>query len=565
MKCTLQELTNHHYDILVIGGGIYGACVARDAALRGLSVALVEKDDFGAATSANSLKIIHGGLRYLQDGNLKIVRSMTKERASWLRIAPHLVHPLPFLIPTYRRFSRSKMALRAALALNDRIGFNLNRHGNPQTHLPNGRILSRASTLDEMHWIDSEATGGAMWYDAQIYSSERLLISIILSAVEAGATAANYVKVNGFLMDGRVISGVNAEHMVNGHRLNIRAKLVVNCSGAWSDQVLGLLENRTPVPTFPLSAAINLVIPKLPLDCAIGFPSVQPGADEPGQNKQQTRMLFITPWQEYAIVGTWHIHFDGRPQEFQVTDEMVQSYIDEVNAAYPVINLKREDVCCVHSGFLPLDERRAVDNDVKLLRESRIHDHARTDEVDNLITATGVKYTTARQEAQQIVDLAMRKLERHPVGCRTDVTPVNGGKIAHFNDYLAKALPLRPAGISEQSMTHLVHSYGSNHATVLDIAAQEPDWAKTVTAESPVLKAEIIHAVRQEMAQSLADVVYRRTPLGAIKPLDRDSLRTCASLMAAELGWDQVKREKEIAAASTEFIRSTSMSDRGTP
>ncbi|UCC53997.1 MAG: FAD-dependent oxidoreductase, partial [Anaerolineaceae bacterium] len=166
MKRSLQELSNRDYDVLVIGGGIYGACTAWDATLRGLSVALVEKSDFGAATSANSLKIIHGGLRYLQDGNLKLVRSMTKERATWLRIAPHLVHPLPFLMPTYRHFSRSKLALGAALAINDSIGFDRNRHVDPQHRLPNGRTLSRAAALDKMHWIDPEATGGAMWYDA---------------------------------------------------------------------------------------------------------------------------------------------------------------------------------------------------------------------------------------------------------------------------------------------------------------------------------------------------------------------------------------------------------------
>jgi glycerol-3-phosphate dehydrogenase len=565
MKRSPQKLNNRDYDVLVIGGGIYGACTAWDATLRGLSVALVEKSDFGAATSANSLKIIHGGLRYLQDGNLKLVRSMTKERATWLRIAPHLVHPLPFLMPTYRYFSRSKLALGAALAINDSIGFDRNRHVDPQHQLPNGRTLSRAAALDKMHWIDPEATGGAMWYDAQIYDSERLLISIISAAVEAGAIAANYVRVNGFLMDGRVISGVSAEDMVDGHRFDIRAKLVINCSGVWSDQVLGLLENRSPAPTFPLSAAINLLIRKLPLDCAIGITSNHPYMNGTGKNNKQTRMLFITPWQEYAIAGTWHTHFDGRPQEFHVTEEMIHSCIDELNAAYPVAGLRREDVYRVHCGFLPLDERGPVDGEVKLLRETQIHDHTRTDGVDNLITVTGVKYTTARQGAQRAVDLAMRKLERFQVGCQTNVTPVSGGEITSFNDYLAKTIPVRPLGISEQSMTHLVHSYGSNHTAVLDIALQKPDWAATISAQSPILKAEIIHAVRQEMAQTLNDVVYRRTPLGMAEQPDNQSLRTCASLMAAELGWDQAKREKEIAAATTEFIRDISLASYGAP
>lgn len=562
MKRNLQEIIDQTYDILIIGGGIYGACVAWDAALRGLSVALVEKSDFGAATSANSLKIIHGGLRYLQDGNLKLVRSMTKERATWLRIAPHLVHPLPFLMPTYRSFSRSKLALRVALALNDGLGFDRNYLQDPQKYLPNGRIMSRASTLKEMGWIDPEVTGGALWYDAQIYSSERLLISIVKSAAEAGATVANYAQVKGFQMDGRVISEVSAEDMLTGQSLDIRARLVVNCSGAWTDQVLGLLENRSPASTFPLSVAINLVIRKLPIDCAIGFPSYPREASNSSQSKQHTRTLFITPWQDYAIVGTWHIHFDGLPQEFQVTEEMVRSFINEVNAAYPVINLNREDVYHVHSGFLPLDERSPLDGEVKLLRRSQIHEHAQTDGVDNLITVIGVKYTTARQVAQKVVNLALRKLDRSPLPCRTAESPVHGGEITEFNNFLNQALQFRPAGISEKSMTHLVHSYGSDYSSILDYTEEKLDWAKTVTENSPVLKAEIIQAVRQEMAQTLADVAYRRTPLGTVEPLDNQSLRMCALLMAAELGWDQAKCEQEIAAVSTPFPASTILAGR---
>jgi glycerol-3-phosphate dehydrogenase len=549
MKRILQKLTDNYYDILIIGGGIYGACVAWDAAQRGLSVALVEKNDFGAATSANSLKIIHGGLRYLQDGNLNLVRSMIKERAVWMHIAPHQVHPLPFLMPTYRSFSRSKLVLRTALALSDALGFDRNRHSDPQKNLPNGRILSRTTTHYKLGWIDPNATGGALWYDAQIYNSERLLISIVLSAAHAGAVVANYVQVKGFLEDGGVVSGVSAEDQLTGQSLEIRARLVVNCSGAWADQML----------TFPLSAAINLVIKRLPLDSAIGVPSNFRRTSKTGQGKEHSRMLFITPWQDYAIVGTWHINFDGRPQDFQVSEEMIQSFIDEVNAAYPVINLKREEVYRVHSGFLPLDEWSPLDGEVKLLRKSQIHDHARTDKVDNLITVTGVKYTTARQVAEQVVNLVLHKLDRPLVRCQTAESPVHGGEITHFDDFLNQALSFRPAGISEQSMTHLVYSYGSSYSSILDYIAEEPSWAETITAESPVLKAEVIHAVRREMAHTLADVTFQRTPLAAVEPLDYQSLQMCALLMAVELGWDQAKREQEIAAVNTSFATSISL------
>jgi glycerol-3-phosphate dehydrogenase len=552
MKRWVQKFRDQEFDVLIIGGGIYGACVAWDAALRGLSVALVEKDDFGAGTSANSLKIMHGGLRYLQDANLKLVRAMIKERAAWMRIAPHLVHPLPFIMPTFGYFTRSKLALRTALALNDGFGFDRNLNMDKQKKLPNGRILSKSSTLEKMRWIDPQATGGAMWHDAQVYNSERLLIGIVRSAAMAGATVANYVKVNGFQMDGQSISTVNAEDKVNGQRLDIRSKIVINCSGAWAAQVLGLLGTYADILTLPISAAINLVIRKLPLDCAIGFPSKQQVANEHNQNKKP-RILFIVPWQDYAIAGTWHTHFDGLPQNFQVSEELIQSYIDELNASYPIIDLKRQDIYRVNSGFLPLDERGPRRGEVKLLRESQVHDHVEADGVNNLITVTGVKYTTARKTAQETVDLILKKLNRPPIKCQTDTTAVKGGDIAHFDDYLEQVVSFRPAEISEQTMTHLVYSYGTDYSAILDITTENPNWINKIAENSPVLKAEIIYAARHEMAQTLADSVYRRTPLGIVENLSKRSMHSCAKLMAVEKGWDQDKLAKEVIAARAQF------------
>jgi glycerol-3-phosphate dehydrogenase len=555
MKRNLNKLSNSLYDLLVIGGGIYGACVAWDATLRGLSVALVDKGDFGAATSANSMKIIHGGLRYLQDGKLKLVRSMTQERTTWMRIAPHLVHPLPFIMPTYDDFSRSKLGLRAALMLNDSLGFDRNRHQDPQKYLPNGRILSRESTIDKMGWLDPKATGGAMWYDAQIHSSERLLISIILAAAQAGATVANYMQVTDFLERERVVSGVGAMDTITGQAINIRADVVVNCGGAWIDQVLELFGAHPITPIYPLSYAINLVIRKLPLNCAIGFPAQRDWARNSAGNTRRRPTLFVTPWQNFSIVGTWHDQFDSKPQDFRITEKMIQLFIDEVNTSYPIINLKRDDVYHIHSGFLPIDENHRQTEDIKLLRNSRVHDHARSDGIENLISIVGVKYTAARQVAQKAVDLVLHKLGRPFVNSRTAAVPVYGGEIDRFDKFLAQAVAQHQNEISEQSIIHLVHSYGSNYPSILNYAAEEPSTLETITANSPVLKAEIIHAVRKEMAQTLADVACRRTLLGAAGHPDQNTLQACASLVAAEKRWDQDRREKEIAAVGSYYAR----------
>jgi len=558
MQRNLNNFSSSHYDLLVIGGGIYGACVAWDATLRGLSVALVDKGDFGAATSANSMKIIHGGLRYLQDGSLKLVRSMAQERTTWMRIAPHLVHPLPFMMPTYHDFSRSKLGLRAALTLNDILGFDRNRYRDPQKHLPNGRLLSRESAVDKMGWLDPKATGAAMWYDAQIHSSERLLISIILSAHQAGATVANYVQVTDFLERNRVVSSVGAIDAITGQTMSIRARVIVNCSGAWIDQVLALIGAHPIAPIYPLSYAINLVIRKLPLNYAIGFPALREWVRNSARNTRTRPTLFITPWQNFSIVGTWHDQFDGNPQDFRITEEKIQSFIDEVNTSYPVINLTRDDVYHIHFGFLPNDANHNQDEEIKLLRKSRVHDHARSDGIENIISIVGVKYTAARQVAQKAVDLVLHKLDRSFVNSRTDAMPIYGGEIDRFDEFLAQAVAQRHNEISEQSIIHLVHSYGSDYLSILNYAAEAPNTIETITANSPVLKAEIIHALRKEMAQTLADVACRRTPLGAAGQPDQDTLQECVSLVAAEKRWDRNRCEQEIAAVGSFYSRANS-------
>ena len=200
MKRNLERLANQKFDVLVVGGGIHGAVAAWDAALRGLSIALIERGDFGSATSQNSLKIVHGGLRYLQDGNLSRIRTMARERTTWMRIAPHLVHPLACLTPTRHKLSRSRLVLGAGLVANDTLSFDRNRIADPEKYLPNGRLISQSELSNILPDYDvSNSTGAAVWHDAHIYNTERLLLELILSAVDVGAEVANYVEAIGFL------------------------------------------------------------------------------------------------------------------------------------------------------------------------------------------------------------------------------------------------------------------------------------------------------------------------------------------------------------------------------
>lgn len=558
MKRNIAKLTNQAYDLLVIGGGIYGVCIAWDAALRGLSVALVDKGDFGHATSANSLKIIHGGLRYLQDGNFLLMRTMIRERTTWMRIAPHLVHPLPCLMPTSnKRLARSHIALYTALKLNDLISYDRNRLNDPQKILPNGHIISREECLQVLPDISATGiTGGAIWYDAQIDNSERLLISVVLSAVEAGAEAANYVEVIGFAGDESKVTGVIARDVLTNQGFNIRARMVVNCAGPWVDAVLGTLRNRSLNTRYHLSTAINLLTRQFLTDYAVGIPGNYVADDSKGNPVLRSRMLFMTPWRQYSLVGTIHAPHSGKPQDYEVTETAIQDFIGEINRAYPGAALTRNDVYHVHAGFLPRAKYTGSASEVKLLRQTRIHDHEREDNIAGLITVVGVKYTTAREVAQKVVDLIIKKLQRSALPCRTHETPVYGGNIDRFQEFLAKTIAQRPVNLSPDLAKHLAYNYGSEYSQILRYLQEQPVWAQTIRTGSPVIKAEIIHAVRREMAQKLTDVVQRRTELGVAGLPDKTDLRICAELMAAELGWNQARKEKEIedvyaACAST--------------
>ncbi|HRQ37289.1 MAG TPA: glycerol-3-phosphate dehydrogenase/oxidase [Chloroflexota bacterium] len=534
MKRNLHLLTNHQFDLLIIGGGIYGACVAWDAAQRGLSVALIEQNDFGSATSANSLKFIHGGLRYLQDGRLPLVRRMTLERKNWLRIAPHLVRPMPILVPTLPKLTRSRLALGAALRFNNWIGLDRNRGLPPAQWLGDGRLLNRAQYQEQAGWIDPQATGAALWYDAQMLNSERLLLSFILAAANRGAVVANYVQATDFVGD-RELAGITAVDTLINQPLEIRARLIVNCAGAWTDELLALLNDRLGrrrIP-HPPSLALNLITHRLPPQATIGV--ISPSG----------QMLFIAPWRDVTLIGTWHKAIAHHAADSHLTEDLIQTCLNDINAAYPPANLSRADIRHIHTGFLPAYDKAEP---VRLLREGVIYDHGRdgSDGLPNLITVLGVKYTTARWLAQQAVDLALKKLGHASIPCHTAHTPLPGGEMPDFVSFLEEVMTTRPSTIPDQTMHHLVSTYGALYPQLLSLVAENPAWGEPVTTNSPVIKAEVIHAIRHDMAQTLSDVVMRRTELGAAGLPEIGAIQTCAALAAAELGWDKTRCHQEI-------------------
>ena len=534
MKRELSALEGSEFDLVVVGAGVYGATIAWDAALRGLTVALIDKGDFGSATSFNSLKTAHGGLRYLQHADFRRMRESVRERRTLMRIAPHLVHPLPFFLPTYHQGLRRRPLLAVAMFLNDLVSFDRNRGALAEKTLPPGRVVSRKESLSLIPGIREDGlTGGALWYDAQIANSDRLTLAFVLSAAQAGAEVANFVEANGFVRQGERVKGVRARDVLGDAELIIRGRVVVNASGPWVDRTLEPLEPDERPRLFRPSRAMNLVTRSILRDVAAGFSS------------RRNQVLFVVPWREFSLIGTTHAAYDGSPDDLEAEEEEVRDLLEDINAAYPPARLERHDVRLVHRGMLPI---AAVSNGrgVTLVKKFQIHDH-RAEGVPGLLSIVGVKYTTARDVAERVVDCVFEQLgQGSPPASRTAGTPVYGGAMETFSELMAQEVQRRPMDLGEETVRHLVGTYGSAYPHVLRHAEGRSDLALPVAEGSAVTRAEILHAVREEQAVDLASVVLRRTELGSAGHPGRDCLERCAALMAAELGWDDGKRKSEI-------------------
>jgi len=539
MNRNLERLTDRKFDILVIGGGIHGAITAWDAALRGLSVGLIERGDFGSGTSQNSLKIIHGGLRYLQDGNLSRIRTMARERATWMRIAPHLIHPLTCVVPTTQKISRSRLAMSFALRANDMLSFDRNYMADPQKNLLEGMIVSQRELSRILPGYDvSTSTGGAVWYDAQIHNSERLLLEFITSAVDAGAEVANYVEAISFLqMDQRVV-GVRAKDTRTGQIFDIQSKMVINCTGAWLN---GLLEKTALQSEYATSVAMNVIVDQVWSQVAVGLTS-QPVNGMPPQ------VLFIVPWRNKSMIGTHHIPWPDSPHTFKLKEPMVQGFLDQINSAHPALKLSLEDVRHVNWGFLPVHKADAHKRPVRLTRDGVVIDHQKSHGISGLVSILGVKYTTARVVAEQAMDLAVNQLGVKTNKCQTHTTQVRGGKIDDFGAFLRRALHKAPRVVNERSTEHLVYTYGSEYQKLVDCVLRQPDLARRIDSPLPVTAVEVEHAVHHEMALTLADVIGRRTELGSTGLPSMATLQKCASLMSSELQWSPEHQQEEINA-----------------
>ena len=527
----LDRLTARTFDLLVVGGGIYGLAIAYDAAQRGLAVALIEQNDFGGGSSFNHLRTIHGGLRYLQTLDLRRARESVRERRTLARIAPHAVRPLPFALPLYRSLRAGKTAMRFGFLLDRIVAFDRNTRVAPALRLPAGQVVSRSEAAQRFPGLRRQGlTGAAVWSDYITAESDRLTFSVATAADEHGAVLANYVEAVSPLTDGQRVTGMRARDRQTGRDLEVGARLTVNATGASVDTLLAPLGISTHMP---LLKAMNLVTRREAGDEALG------GRTASG------RRLFLVPWRGRALMGTWESAAAMEPGPADATEHEVVSFIGELNHAFPALDLTMSDVTLVHRGLVPAV--RTAGGGATLDGRERVRDHA-ADGVSGLISVAGTKYTTVRAVAQRVVDLGMAKLQRPRVPCRTATHPLPGGSVRDLALTVGEARRDHDVGLPSDTIPHLVSAYGSRYRDVVDLAQDRPAWRSRLANASPVICAELVWAARKEMVVTLADAVIRRTPLGALEYPGDTAVERAAQIVGGELGWTGEKQREEIAA-----------------
>jgi glycerol-3-phosphate dehydrogenase len=520
----LTALTRTEQQVLVIGGGVVGAGVALDAATRGLSAGLVEARDFGSGTSSRSSKLIHGGLRYLEQLNFGLVREALGERALLLeRIAPHLVRPVSFLFPfTHHVWERAYVG--TGVTAYDLLGFSLGQSRGLPTH----RQLTRRGALRLAPALKRSAfTGALLYWDAQV-DDARFVMTLVRTAAGYGAHAASRTQVTGFLREGERVTGVRAVDLESGTELEIRAQQVVNATGVWTDEIQAMVGGRGVI-NVRASKGVHLVVPRDRIQSASGIILRTPSS-----------VLFVIPWGRHWIIGTtdtdWSLD-KAHPAASRTDIDYVLGQVNRVLA----VPLTRDDVEGVYAGLRPLLAGES-DSTSKLSRE-----HIVVHPVPGLVMVAGGKYTTYRLMARDAVDAVAHGLDGRVAPSCSDTIPLAGadGHVALWNARYGLA---RSSGLHVARIEHLLHRYGALTGEVLDLIAAEPGLAKPIGGADDYLRAEVVYAASHEGARHLDDVLARRTHI-SIETWDRGSsaAQEAAELMAGPMRWRsrQVTREVE--------------------
>jgi glycerol-3-phosphate dehydrogenase len=515
-ETNLARLHAEVFDVAIIGGGITGAAVARDAAMRGLKAAIIDKGDFACATSSHSSKLIHGGLRYLPQGQLRLVYHALRERERLRHItAPHLVHPLKFLFPFYRERGPSRTAVWAGLILYDLFA----RTPPGEKH----RRLNRSEVGRYEPSLEPEGlTGGAIYLDAA-GDDARITLENVLDAAYHGAAAANYVMVEGFVHAGQQVAALCVRDGESGAQFELRARVFVNAAGPWSDEIRRL-DDRGCEPLTRLTKGVHLVIES----------SYLPVRNSLVLADHHNRIIFLIRHGNYILIGTTDTDFGGNCEEVHANSADAEYLLDIIHQSIPGARLGQRHIAACFAGLRTLrlspNLRPSSASREELIAVSR----------SGLITVAGGKLTTHRQIAARVVDQVMKLVGRRHEKSPTLEEPLPGARGDYQTNGSIHELP-------RETQQALVARYGTRAEMVARIAAERVELAMPVAPNSPAIGAEVIHAVRNEFARSPADFIARRTAMTWKAPAAAlESAPEVARLMSRELGWDAERERREL-------------------
>ena len=504
-------------DLLVVGGGITGAGIARDAAMRGIRTCLVDAADFGHGTSSRSSRLIHGGLRYLEHGWLKLVFEASRERRILLRIAPHLVRPMPFVFPVHAGSRVGRTRLAAGLWLYDLLSLFRNVRGH--------RMLSRRTLQGmEPRLRDHDLVGGAVYYDAWC-DDVRLVLANVRSARRHGAMTASYAPVTALEKAGGRVRGAVVRDEVEGRQLTVHAHVTVNATGPWTD-ALRQMDEPGAAPLLRPTKGVHVAVPRRRVGNAGALTLTSP---------LDGRVMFVLPWGDVTMIGTTDTDYAAAVDAVGPSGDDVTYLLRSTNAFFPDARLGSDDVITAWAGLRPLLKNAGAGSTAEVPREHRIVEGA-----SGLLTIAGGKLTTYRSMAAEVVDAVAAKLRaldgRRCPPAPTDREPLPGGEVADLEQLVQE---LGKERVPEPVARHLVDTYGSESAAVANLAAREPALGRPLLEGRPILQAEVVHQARREMALTVADVLVRRTRLFySDASQGTGAAPAVAGLMAKELGWD---------------------------
>lgn len=525
------ELENTTFDVVVIGGGINGAAVARDAVLRGMTVALVERDDFASGTSSKSTKLVHGGVRYLEQGHIGLVLESCRERDLLrTRIAPHLVRGQRFAFPVYEDDSLGVWQLRAGLLAYDLLA----AFRNVEMHKP----LSAAQLAErEPALLRDGLKGGCLYYDCWT-DDARLTIETAMAAKACGATVLNYTELVAFDKDksGRVVAAKVADRLIE-RSTEIKARSFVNVTGPWLDRVRQL-EDPSATPRLRATKGVHAVFPRDRVGNRDAI--VIRGTDD--------RVMFAIPWQQHTLVGTTDTYFEGDPATVAADSDDIEYILAAVNRAFPASNVTEADVISTFAGLRPLVAPEGDSSESDVSRDDQIWESD-----GGLISLGGGKLTTHRHVAERIVDRVVKKLGRRVGRCRTAVVPLPGAAGVEPGPAMEE-----PAGSQEE---HIRSRYGARGAELARSLDSDDGLADRLVADLPDLMAEVTHAIDHEMAFDIDDVLERRLQV-ALRSRERagDVVQAVAELLGKRLGWDA----SVVAAHVERYREALSMEEKST-